>query len=74
MKSENNHVYLVSVKVLISGVELRSRKSHKVVILALNEIYNPEVYYVIVGKGTLKGNLDKTGRLWLLGHHTKISY
>ncbi len=42
---------------------------------ALNEMDNPEIYYIIVGRGKLKDELesaDKTGRLKLLGFRTDI--
>lgn len=62
-------------KLLISVGELSVRKNHKVVVQALNEINNLETYYIIVGIGDLKDDLesaDKTGRLKLLGFRTDI--
>lgn len=62
-------------KVLLSIGELSVRKNHQVVIKALNEINNSNVYYVIVGKGKLFEELkeiDNTGRLVLLGYRTDI--
>lgn len=60
---------------LLSIGELSCRKNHEVIIKALNEINNNLLYYVIVGKGILKdkySNIDKTGRLILLGYRTDI--
>lgn len=59
---------------LISVGELSVRKNHRVVVEALQEL--PDNYwYVIVGKGELKDELeamDKTGRFRLLGFRTDI--
>ena len=59
---------------MISVGELSVRKNHRVVVEALQEL--PDNYwYVIVGKGELKDELeamDKTGRLKLLGFRTDI--
>lgn len=65
----------LEAKLLISVGELSVRKNHKVVVEALNEIDNPETYYIIVGRGNLKEELesaDQTGRLKLLGFRTDI--
>lgn len=65
----------VDCKLLLSVGELSIRKNHKVVVEALQEL--PEDYwYVIVGKGDLKEELeqmDTTGRLRLLGFRTDIN-
>ena len=66
----------VNAKVILSVGELSVRKNHKVVIKALNELKRPDVYYIIVGKGILKEELEKidtTGRLRLLGYRTDIA-
>ena len=63
-------------KLLISVGELSKRKNHLPVIEALNEINNPDIYYVIAGKGALAEKLkaaDKTGRLILTGYRSNIS-
>ncbi len=64
----------LDAKLLISVGELSVRKNHKVVVKALQML--PEDYwYVIVGKGDLKDELesaDHTGRLKLLGYRTDI--
>ena len=63
-------------KCIFPNLETHSsvRKNHKVVVQALQEL--PEDYwYVIVGKGDLKlelEELDYTGRLRLLGYRTDI--
>ena len=60
---------------LISVGELSARKNHKVAVEALQEL--PENYwYIIIGKGSLKDELesiDRTGRLKLLGYRTDIA-
>lgn len=59
---------------LISVGELSVRKNHRVVVEVLQKLPN-NYWYVIVGKGNLKGKLksmDKTGRLRLLGFRTDI--
>ena len=64
----------IDCNLLISVGELSVRKNHKVVVDALQSL--PEDYwYVIVGKGDLKEELeqmDKTGRLKLLGFRIDI--
>lgn len=60
--------------ILISVGELSVRKNHRVVVEALQKLMD-DYYYVIVGKGDLKNELesiDKTGRLKLLGYRTDI--
>lgn len=67
------------VFVLLSVGELQARKNHKIVIEALHRLNNPDIYYLIVGKGELeeeyagliKGySLGKNVRL--LGYRTDI--
>ena len=65
----------LNAKLLISVGELSHRKNHKVVIEALNKINDSNMYYIIVGEGILKSdlkNLDKTGRMQILGYRTDI--
>ena len=62
-------------KLLISVGELSKRKNHLPVIEALNDLDNPDVYYVIVGMGALAEQLkaaDKTGRLILMGYRKDV--
>lgn len=67
------------VFVLLSVGELQARKNHKIVIEALHRLNNPDIYYLIVGRGELeeeyagliKGySLGKNVRL--LGYRTDI--
>lgn len=44
---------------LISIGELIERKNHEVIIRALHEINDPNIYYVICGKGQLENHLKK---------------
>ena len=63
-----------SAKLLISVGELSKRKNHKIVVQALQELPD-DYWYIIVGQGDLKEELeqlDKTGRLKLLGYRTDI--
>lgn len=65
----------VDAKLIISVGELSARKNHKIVVEALNNINNSNIFYVIVGRGLQKDRLkklDKTGRLILLGYRTDI--
>lgn len=59
---------------ILSVGELSARKNHRVVIEALQHL--PEdFWYVIIGRGQLEKELrelDKTGRLVLLGYRTDI--
>ena len=64
----------IDAKLLIFVGELSVRKNHKVVVEAL-QILPDDYWYVIVGKGDLKNELeglDKTGRLKLLGYRTDV--
>lgn len=61
-------------KLLLSVGELSIRKNHRVVVEALQSLPD-DYWYVIVGKGDLKDELEKldsTGRLKLLGFRTDI--
>lgn len=56
-------------KLLLSVGELSIRKNHRVVVEALQSLPD-DYWYIIVGKGDLKGELEKldhTARLKLLG-------
>lgn len=44
---------------LLSIGELIDRKNHQVIIRALGELKNPDIYYVICGKGPLENKLKK---------------
>ena len=44
---------------LISAGELIERKNHEVIVRALAQIQNPNLYYAIAGKGPLKDDLTK---------------
>lgn len=73
-KREENGIPLDAI-LLISVGELSIRKNHEIVINALNKINNPNLYYIIAGKGELENKLkrmDKTGRLRLLGYRADI--
>lgn len=64
----------LNATLLISVGELSVRKNHRVVVEVLQQLPN-NYWYVIVGKGDLKGDLkslDSTGRLRLLGFRTDI--
>lgn len=64
----------LDAKLLISVGELSVRKNHRVVVEALRKLPS-DYWYVIVGKGDLKDELeamDKTGRLRLLGFRTDV--
>ena len=64
----------INATLLISVGELSVRKNHKVVVEALQSLPD-DYWYVIVGKGDLKDELEKmdhTGRLKLLGFRTDI--
>lgn len=65
--------------VLLSVGELSERKNHKVVIRALGEIQDPEIYYLIAGKGKEYENykmmarkMGLSDRLILLGGRTDV--
>lgn len=61
-------------KLMISVGELSTRKNHKIIVEALQEMPD-DYWYVIVGKGELEDeliSLDHTGRLRLLGFRTDI--
>ena len=65
----------LDAKLLISVGELSTRKNHKVVVQALQELPG-NYWYIIVGKGSLRDELesiDHTGRLKLLGYRTDIA-
>lgn len=47
---------------LISVGELIERKNHEVIIRALTQIHNPNLYYAIAGKGPLKEYLENLAR------------
>ena len=55
-----------SIMILSIG-ELIPRKNHEIIIRALGKLKNPNLYYVICGKGPLKNKLEK------LSHKFKIS-
>lgn len=64
---------------IISAGELIPRKNHEVIIRALAQIDNPNIYYAIAGKGPLKEyleslaeKLDVGNRVKLLGFRTDI--
>lgn len=64
---------------LLSVGELASRKNHQVVIKALGEIHDPNIFYIIAGKGPLKDEYMKlatqngiTGNVMLLGPRLDI--
>jgi glycosyltransferase involved in cell wall biosynthesis len=62
-------------KLLISVGELSDRKNHMPVIEALNELNDPDVYYALVGMGTLREKLeqaDRTGRVLFLGYRKDV--
>ncbi len=68
-----------SAKLLISIGELSHRKNHSVVINALEQV-DKEFYYIIVGKGELRGELESlieskglSERVKLLGFRTDTS-
>lgn len=64
----------IDCKLILSVGELSVRKNHRVVVEALQSLPG-EYWYVIVGKGDLKEELEKfdhTGRLKLLGFRTDI--
>lgn len=64
----------LDANLLISVGELSVRKNHKVVVDALQKL-SDNYWYVIIGKGELKTELensDKTGRLKLLGYRTDV--
>ena len=44
---------------ILSVGEMIERKNHEVIIRALGKIKNPNIYYVICGKGPLKDHLKK---------------
>lgn len=44
---------------ILSVGEMIKRKNHEVIIRALGKIKNPNIYYVICGKGPLKDHLKK---------------
>lgn len=64
---------------LISVGELSKRKNHSVVIQALSQCKEKDIYYIICGSGVLEGKLLKLiekytlqGRVKLLGYRTDI--
>ncbi len=62
-------------KLIISVGELSTRKNHRVVIEALNQLDDQDVYYVIVGRGALEDQLrrlDTTGRMRLPGYREDV--
>lgn len=66
--------------ILLSVGELSSRKNQKIVIEALGKLRNPNIYYLIVGKGPLEGSYKKMIRsnnmekqIQLLGFRTDIN-
>lgn len=64
----------LDAKLLISIGELSARKNHKVVVEALQKLPS-EFWYVIVGRGSFKAELerlDHTGHLKLLGYRNDI--
>lgn len=64
----------LDAKLLLSVGELSVRKNHRVVVEALQKL-NSSYWYVIVGKGSLRDELEKldhTNRLKLIGYRTDI--
>ena len=64
---------------IISAGELIERKNHEVIIRALGKLNDPDIYYVIAGKGPLKDylkklacNLQIADRVLFLGFRTDI--
>lgn len=47
---------------LLSVGEMIERKNHEVIIRALGKLQNPNIYYVICGKGPLKEHLEQLAR------------
>lgn len=65
---------------LVSVGELNRNKNHEVVIKALAKLNNPNIYYLIAGKGNLEGylndlikNLNLENNIRLLGYRTDIA-
>lgn len=65
---------------LLSVGELNKNKNHETVIKALAKIHNPNIYYLIAGKGGLKGYLEDLikglgleDNVKLLGYRTDIA-
>lgn len=65
--------------ILLSVGELSKRKNHKVVIKALGKLQNPDIYYLIAGKGSLKESYKEmilsynlADNIKLLGFRTDI--
>lgn len=64
---------------ILSAGELIERKNHEVIIRALAKINNPDVYYAIAGKGSLRDELAKLAkelglaqRVMFLGFRTDV--
>lgn len=65
---------------LVSVGELNRNKNHEVVIKALAKLNNPNIYYLIAGKGNLEGylndlikNLNLENNIRLLGYRSDIA-
>lgn len=65
---------------LLSVGELNKNKNHETVIKALAKLHNPNIYYLIAGKGGLEDylnelieNLDLKNNVKLLGHRADIA-
>ena len=78
LKTEFNLPY-EAVTILSVG-ELIPRKNHAVIIKALAELHNPNLYYFVAGDGEIKGELENLiselgleKSVFLLGYRTDIS-
>lgn len=65
---------------LLSVGELNKNKNHETVIKALTKLHNPNIYYLIAGKGNLEDylkdlikSLNLEGNVILLGYRTDIA-